>query len=123
MELGGGGVDGNPDLFAGHVAGLLDGLDGALDLLQAFAFDVLVTDFAMPEMSGAQLAEAAQTGWPGLPILLVSGYAELPEGTAADLPKLAKPFRQDQLLRCVAFAVAANQPAGEVLKFPGRKQR
>jgi signal transduction histidine kinase/ActR/RegA family two-component response regulator len=95
----------------------------ALQLLSESRVDVLVTDFAMPEMNGAQLAEAAQTGWPELPVLLVSGYAELPEGTAAALPKLAKPFRQDQLLRCVAFAVAAQQPAGEVLKFPDRKQR
>ena len=94
----------------------------ALQLLSEGRVDVLVTDFAMPEMSGAQLAEAAQAGWPGLPVLLVSGYAELPDGTAADLPKLAKPFRQDQLLRCVAFAAAANQPGGDVLKFPGRKR-
>ncbi|MDT8759227.1 PAS domain S-box protein [Sphingomonas psychrotolerans] len=95
----------------------------ALQLLSENRVDLLVTDFAMPEMSGAQLAEAAQAGWPDLPVLLVSGYAELPEGTAADLPKLAKPFRQDQLLRCVASVAAAARPAGEVLKFPSRKQR
>jgi PAS domain S-box-containing protein len=92
----------------------------ALQLLSESRVDVLVTDFAMPEMSGAQLAEAAQAGWPELAVLIVSGYAELPEGTAAALPKLAKPFRQDQLLRCVAYAVAVNKPGGEVLKFPGR---
>ncbi|TGX54773.1 PAS domain-containing sensor histidine kinase [Sphingomonas gei] len=94
----------------------------ALKLLSENRVDLLVTDFAMPEMNGAQLAEAAQTGWPGLPVLLVSGYAELPAGAAADLPKLAKPFRQDQLLRCVAFTVAASSPGGEVVKFPERRR-
>jgi PAS domain S-box-containing protein len=95
----------------------------ALQLLSESRIDILVTDFAMPEMNGAQLAEAAQAGWPGLPVLLVSGYAELPEGAANDLPRLAKPFRQDQLVPAVEQAVAAREPGGAVVPFPGRKRR
>jgi len=34
---------------------------------------------------------------PSLPILLATGYAELPEGSQLDLPRLAKPYHQDQL--------------------------
>jgi hypothetical protein len=34
---------------------------------------------------------------PSLPVLLATGYAELPEGTQIDLPRLAKPYHQDQL--------------------------
>jgi hypothetical protein len=34
---------------------------------------------------------------PQLPILLATGYAELPEGAQLDLPRLAKPYHQDQL--------------------------
>ena len=34
---------------------------------------------------------------PSLPILLATGYAELPEGAQLDLPRLAKPYHQDQL--------------------------
>jgi PAS domain S-box-containing protein len=95
----------------------------ALQLLSEGRVDALVTDFAMPEMTGGQLADAAQAGWPDLAVLLVSGYAELPEGTAGDLPRLAKPFRQEQLLRAVAQAVAARKQGGEVVAFPGRQQR
>ena len=108
---------------AGH--SVLQAVSGkiALQLLSEYRVDVLVTDFAMPEMNGAQLAEAARAGWPELPVLLVSGYAELPEGTADDLPRLAKPFRQDQLLPAVEQAVAARDAGGAVIPFPGRKRR
>jgi PAS domain S-box-containing protein len=95
----------------------------ALQLLSESRVDVVITDFAMPEMTGAQLAEAAQAGWPGLPVLLVSGYAELPEGTGQDFPRLAKPFRQDQLLPAVERAVAARREGAAVIRFPERKQR
>jgi PAS domain S-box-containing protein len=95
----------------------------ALQLLSEGRVDILVTDFAMPEMNGAQLAEAARAGWPGLPVLLVSGYAELPEGTANDLPRLAKPFRRDQLVPAVEQAVAARDSGGAIVPFPGRKRR
>jgi len=108
---------------AGHRALLASSGRAALQLLSEGHVDLLITDFAMPEMTGAQLAEAAQAGWPGLPVLLVSGYAELPDGIAEDLPRLAKPFGQDQLLRGIARTMAANRPAAEVLKFPGRRQR
>lgn len=94
----------------------------ALQLLGENRVDMLITDFAMPEMSGAELAEAAQAGWPGLPVLLVSGYAELAAGTAEDLPRLAKPFRQEQLLRGIARTLAAHRPGGEVVRFPARQR-
>ena len=71
----------------------------ALELLQVAQIDMLITDHAMPLMSGAQLAAEVRASRPELPILLVSGYAELPSATPAlPLQRLAKPFTQDQLL-------------------------
>jgi PAS domain S-box-containing protein len=93
----------------------------ALQLLRESRVDVLVTDFAMPEMTGAQLAEAAQAGWPGLPVLLVSGYAELPQGTAAAIPRLAKPFHQDQLARMVQETARPHRASARVI--PLRRNR
>ncbi|WP_322538738.1 PAS domain-containing protein [Sphingomonas sanguinis] len=58
--------------------------------------DVLVTDHLMPGMTGTELARQVQQTRPGLPVLLVSGYAEL-EGVDADRPRLTKPFRKDEL--------------------------
>ena len=40
-----------------------------------------------------------------LPILLATGYAELPEGSSLDLPRLAKPYQQNQLAAEVAKLV------------------
>ena len=50
----------------------------------------------MPGMNGTDLARAIRTLRPGVPVLLVSGYAET-EGIPADLPRLTKPFRKDEL--------------------------
>ena len=59
-------------------------------------FDVLVTDHLMPGMTGVDLAGLVQTRRPGVPVLLVSGFAET-EGVDATLPRLIKPFRQVEL--------------------------
>ncbi|WP_428030154.1 ATP-binding protein [Ancylobacter sp.] len=59
--------------------------------------DILVTDFSMPKMNGAQLAMAARQLRPELPILLATGYAELPPGSGIDLPRIGKPYQQEQL--------------------------
>jgi PAS domain S-box-containing protein len=74
----------------------------ALRLLQNAPMpDVLVTDHLMPGMSGADLAREARLMKPDLPILIVSGYAEV-EGIAPDLPRLTKPFRNAELAERLA---------------------
>ena len=60
-------------------------------------FDLMITDFSMPKMNGAQLARAARALRPDLPIILATGYADLPSGEEVDLPRLAKPYDQRQL--------------------------
>ncbi|WP_413777287.1 PAS domain S-box protein [Sphingomonas sp. S2-65] len=93
----------------------------ALQLLSESQVDLLVTDFAMPDMNGVQLADAARAGWPDLPALLVSGFAELSDEVGANLPRLAKPFRRDQLVRAVREAVAASKGAGQIVPFRARQ--
>jgi len=73
------------------------GEDALRVLRNGRAVDLLITDYAMPKMNGAQLAEATRMIRPDLPILLATGYAELPEGRRLDLPRIGKPYRQDQL--------------------------
>jgi PAS domain S-box-containing protein len=70
--------------------------------------DLVITDQAMPQMTGMQLAAAIRVDWPNLPILLVSGYAELPSKTPFELPKLAKPFTLDDLEDAVAGIISGR---------------
>jgi CheY-like chemotaxis protein len=64
--------------------------------------DLVITDQLMPGMTGTQLVEAIKAEWPHLPIILATGYAELPPGSESDVTKLDKPFRQDDLARAMA---------------------
>ena len=80
-----------------HVIGVNSGLH-ALDILRSEQpLDLMMTDHVMPGMTGVELAAATREVRPTLPILLATGYAELPEGAQLDLPRLAKPYHQDQL--------------------------
>ena len=79
----------------------------ALQLLQSGEdIDLLVTDQAMPGMTGVQLAEAVRKRHPNMPIVLATGYAELPPGADTNMIRLAKPFTLDQLSQAVEEATA-----------------
>jgi PAS domain S-box-containing protein len=70
--------------------------------------DVLVTDFLMPGMNGAMLAQEAHQIHPELPVLLITGYSTLAEGPGAHLPRLNKPFRQSSLANQIARLMKRN---------------
>jgi PAS domain S-box-containing protein len=93
----------------GHT--VIDAISGpaALEVIRKTPrVDLVITDQAMPQMTGMQLAAAIRVDWPNLPILLVSGYAELPSKTAFELPKLAKPFSLDDLEDAVARTIGGK---------------
>jgi YesN/AraC family two-component response regulator len=71
--------------------------EGLVLVQNGAAIELLVTDHLMPGMTGSDLARAVQTLRPGVPILVISGYAES-EGIEPDLPRLTKPFRKDELV-------------------------
>jgi PAS domain S-box-containing protein len=66
--------------------------------------DLVITDHSMPRMTGAELAEEIRLAWPSLPVLLATGYAELPSGNGRKWPLLSKPFTQDQLETAIVLA-------------------
>jgi len=78
------------------------GADALAVLSDAQAIDLMITDYAMPGMTGLQLAEEARRLRPGLPILLATGYADLPASSDLDLPRLSKPYQQRQLAEQIA---------------------
>lgn len=74
----------------------------ALHLLDAgLSPHLVVTDYKMPGLSGAQLAQRLISREPNLPVLIVSGYAEA-DGIRPGAPRLCKPFRQDELAASIA---------------------
>jgi len=72
----------------------------AVTMLDVALPDVMIVDFAMPGMSGIELAEEARRRAPDLPIIMVTGYAE--EGVSADTSLIThivrKPFKIDALV-------------------------
>ena len=82
----------------GHIVIEADSGRRALEIIDAGQdIDLMMTYQAMPEMTGIQLAEIVRSKRPNLPVLLATGYADLPAGKLANLPRLAKPYRQEQL--------------------------
>ena len=75
----------------------------ALEILQREdAVDLVITDQAMPQMTGTQLAKAIKQEWPDMSILLATGYAEIRPEDDTGLPKLSKPFLQGELAAAIA---------------------
>lgn len=82
----------------------------ALEILRSGQdLDLMITDFSMPKMNGAQLVAATRELRPDLPILLATGYAELPEGEELNLPRLAKPYMMEQLEREIASVMRGGR--------------
>ena len=81
----------------------------AADALQKLAsdkqFDVVVTDYAMPGMNGLDLAKEIQRINSKLPIILATGYAELPPEAPVEFPRLGKPYTQQELATALEAAV------------------
>ena len=74
----------------------------ALAQLADHPVDLLLTDYAMPGMTGAELVAQATQVQPELKAIIVSGYAELPEGAPLEVPRLAKPFNDVDLANIIA---------------------
>jgi PAS domain S-box-containing protein len=70
----------------------------ALKLLETDSpFDVVVTDYAMPGMNGFELAQRIKEKNPKLPIILATGYAELPADRSIEFGHLSKPYTSKDL--------------------------
>ena len=82
-----------------------DSAETALTFAPFDRFDCVVTDYLMPGLNGVELAHRIRADRPSLPILLLSGYADLEAFSA--LPYVSKPCFGDDLARAVAQLIAA----------------
>lgn len=93
----------------------------ALELLDGGArADVVVTDYAMPGMTGTELAALVTARRPRTRVVMASGYALCPDGVADRYPVLMKPVRQAEVQAVLEGLVERGLPADEeprVLQF------
>lgn len=81
-------------------------LDGGLHV------DAVITDYMMPRMNGAEFAARVARARPGMPVLVITGYAG--GDLTLTLPHLAKPFRQADLAAALERIVAGD---GKVVRL------
>ncbi|WP_170973359.1 response regulator [Rhizobium sp. FKY42] len=87
----------------GHI--VIEAFNGpeALKVLQSRRdIDMVITDQSMPMMTGVELADRVQAAHPGVPVILATGYSELPTGQFPSRPHLNKPFTQNELQTAIA---------------------
>ncbi|KQM86514.1 hypothetical protein ASE67_11960 [Sphingomonas sp. Leaf23] len=91
---------------AGHSVVVHDSATRAVAVLEAGErFDMVLTDYAMPDMSGIDVAARVRACCPDTPVLLITGFAEIGD-TQIGVPVLTKPFTSEQLLGAIALATA-----------------
>jgi PAS domain S-box-containing protein len=77
----------------------------ALQLLETDSqFDLVITDYAMPGMTGLDLATRIMQIQPKMPVIIATGYAELPPQATLEFPRLNKPYTQQQLAQALETA-------------------
>lgn len=75
--------------------------------------DLLLTDVGLPGLNGRQLADIARGTWPQLPVLFMTGYAELATASgymASGMDLIAKPFSLDEMLVRIQQMLQGGSP-------------
>jgi DNA-binding NtrC family response regulator len=89
----------------------------ALELLDQFAFDIVITDLRMPGIDGGRVIEAAVARYPGIVALVITGYGTVKDAVdaikrgASDF--IAKPFQFDELTHVLDKAIEQRRLASE----------
>jgi signal transduction histidine kinase len=99
----------------GHVVVAVDGSEKALEQLEngEAPIDLILTDYAMPRISGTELIRRARLQRPGLKAILITGYAdvEMIINRPRDVSVLLKPFTHFQLREAIVAAAAGRTSA------------
>ena len=101
---------------AGYLVESVSDGRSAVQLVRHTPVSLLVVDFAMHGMNGADVTAAVRAFRPGLPVLMITGYADTDAVAehAPGIPMLRKPFEADDLLAAVRDAMAAgSKPVDE----------
>jgi two-component system, NtrC family, response regulator AtoC len=91
--------------------------EAALELLDQFAFDILITDLRLPGIDGAAVVEAAVGRYPGIVALVITGYGTVRDAVdaikrgASDF--IAKPFQFDELMHHLQRSLEQSRLSSE----------
>ena len=106
--------------FDGHVVETANNGREALALFDKGKFDVVITDFAMPNMKGDELAAQIKSRNPKQPVVMITAYAEMLQASGNLLKGvdfvISKPFLLENLREAIAKVTASDDAAA------GRKE-
>ena len=94
-----------------------DSGEQALELLDQFAFDIVITDLRMPGIDGVRVIESAVERYPGIVAIVITGYGTVKDAVdaikrgASDF--IAKPFQFDELIHVLHKALEQRRLAAE----------
>jgi DNA-binding NtrC family response regulator len=86
-----------------------DSGERALELLDQFAFDIVITDLRLPGIDGSRVIEAARDRYPGIVAIVITGFGTVKDAVdaikrgASDF--IAKPFQFDELMHVLQKAM------------------
>jgi DNA-binding NtrC family response regulator len=89
----------------------------ALELLDQFAFDILVTDLRLPGMDGTQVIDAARQRYPAIVAIVITGYGTVRDAVEA-IKKgawdfITKPFHFDELMHVIQTSLERGRLRSE----------
>ncbi len=92
--------------FDGHVVETASNGKDALEMFAKVKFDLVITDFAMPNMKGDELAATIKARAPGQPVVMITAYAEMLQSSGNPLTGvdfvISKPFLLENLREAIA---------------------
>lgn len=98
--------------FDGHKVQTASSARNALEVFSPDKFDLVITDYAMPQMKGDELAARLRELAPQQPVVLITAYAEMLKVSQSPLSAVdgvvSKPFQLDDLRAAIAKATARN---------------
>ena len=92
----------------GHQVVAVEGASTALGMLRTQSFDLLITDYLMPGMSGLELSREARKLRQALPVLMITGFSNSTDEDFG-VTRIAKPFQLEELDRAINSEVDAPQ--------------